>query len=571
MKRLTLLIFLLLTGALSNSCKDKYDQDPDNEYLGNVLPDKTDVKTYEIVNLIVHEDLADKYQATFGSSSIELLKTSDTTLTFYVPNISNGSVLLKFELATIRYNVAETAEIKVDQFITDITYNFDTQIESLNPSTTDEMEEVNRLKKDRQEVIQLCNSLTDDEKRQTILFYEANKEVFKSFATTRFTVLARPENVPSTQRIIQSSDAHQYMQELNNIFHSSNEYTNDLQIELKATTVMSSRSNCPKIDFKSYYGCTAETLGHAAVDLKNASKEFLGMLALAGVSAYLAPASFGLSAIGTTLALGTAGYLLFTEIRPAAIHFKNALISFLHANWIFTKSLFIVTAEIFHDQLSTSLNLKPSFRSITTNDSDINAGSGYFISAMNSLTEYWNKLKTLFGDLPAYKNTETPTILATNEIKISNISNANVQYLGNTGQSVKFKSLSGNEENFSYNITVSKEGFVEEKTLSGKVVPKRCDPSSIIGTWQVELYNTCYPNPDGTPAYSSTNTLILLEDGQSIWRYYDGSEYRGSYTYNPSNCTFSYNNVSWCSPTVSTENPSSLYSCGCLSMKHIKQ
>jgi hypothetical protein len=230
------------------------------------------------------------------------------------------------------------------------------------------------------------------------------------------------------------------------------------------------QSECPRTDFKSFYGCTAENLGDAAIGLKNSSKEFLKMLALAGASAYLAPASFGLSAFGTTLALGTAGYLLITEVRPAALHFKHSLFPFLEANWIFSKALFQATTEVFQDQVSTSLNLQPKFRSLTSNDGDINSGSGYFISAMTSLSEYWNKLTAIFGNFPTYKNTDASTTLATNEISISNISNSNVQYQGITGQSVKFKSLSGNEETFSYNIRVTKEGFVEEKVLNGKVL-----------------------------------------------------------------------------------------------------
>src|SRR5690606_17642357 len=229
---------------------------------------------------ISHKSLADKYNATFGSIAIELLKTSDSTLTFYVPDIAEDEASLKFDLATIKFNVTKTTEVNASQLITNLTQNFDEQVSSLNPSTPDEIAEVNGLNQYKQEVISLFNSLTDDEKRQTVLFYEANKDIFKSFANSTFT-------------------------------------------NLDASTTMRMQSECPRTDFKSFYGCTAENLGDAAIGLKNASKEFLKMLALAGISAYLAPASFGLSAFGTTLALGSAGYLLITEVRPAAIHFKH--------------------------------------------------------------------------------------------------------------------------------------------------------------------------------------------------------------------------------------------------------
>ncbi len=431
MKKIILVIFFTLGLTTINSCKKNKEQPvPNNqEPVTNkiVTAEKTNVKTYEIINLIAHENLANKYSATFGSDTIELIKTSDSTLTFYVPDIAAGEVSLKFDLATIKFNVTKTVEINATQLIKNYTQKFDTQVSLLNLSTPDEIAEVNSLKQYKQEVISLFNSLTNDQKREAVMFYEANKEIFQSFANSTFS-------------------------------------------NLNASTTMKLQSDCPRTDFKSFYGCTAENLGNAAVGLKNASKEFVEMLVLAGVSAYLAPASFGLTAFGTSLALGTAGYLLITELSPAALHFKNSLYPFLNANWVFSKALFQTTNEVFQDQINTSLNLTPKFRSLTLNDGNINSGIGYFISTMTSLSEYWNKLNAIFGNLPTYKNTEESTTLATNEVSISNISNSNVQYQSNTGQSVKFKSLSGNEENFTYKISVSKEGFVEEKTLTGKVL-----------------------------------------------------------------------------------------------------
>ncbi len=453
MKKIRFLLLVILGSITINSCET--DEIPEPVSNKGITAEKTDVKTYEIINLITHTSLADKYNATFGSAPIELLKTSDSTLTFYVPDIAEGETSLIFDLATIKFNVTKTAEVNANQLIANWTQKFDDQVRTLNPSNPDQIAEINSLNQYKQEVISLFNSLTNDERRQTVLFYEANKDIFNSFANSTFT-------------------------------------------NLDAATTMRLQSECPRTDFKSFYGCTAENLGDAAIGLKNASKEFLIMLALAGVSAYLAPASFGLSAFGTTLALGTAAYLFITEVRPAALHFKYSLFSFLNANWIFSKALFQATTEVFQDQISTSLNLKPKFRTITSNDRNVNSGGGYFISAMTSLSVYWYKLTAIFGNFPAYKNTEEPTTLATNEVSISNISNSNVQYLGNTGQSVNFKSLSGNEENFSYNIRVSKEGFVEEKTLNAIVttnLPIKLIANSISNAGVHITEKSCYGGP----------------------------------------------------------------------------
>lgn len=101
-----------------------------------------------------------------------------------------------------------------------------------------------------------------------------------------------------------------------------------------------------------------------------------------------------------------------------------------------------------------------------------------------------------------------------------------------------------------------------------------CDLSTILGTWTVEMYNTCYPNPDGSPALYNTNTLTLYEGGKSNFTYYDGSQAPGTYSYN-ADCSFYFTNLGWCSGargySPSSPNYGSLYSCGCLSLKLIKQ
>lgn len=50
----------------------------------SILAEKTSVKTYEIINLTTHQNLSEKHTASFGFVAIQLLKTSDSTSTFYV-------------------------------------------------------------------------------------------------------------------------------------------------------------------------------------------------------------------------------------------------------------------------------------------------------------------------------------------------------------------------------------------------------------------------------------------------------------------------------------------------------
>jgi uncharacterized protein (TIGR02145 family) len=424
MKKIILITLTCLGLLTNNSCKkEKKDQLPT---VKEVLAEKKNVKTYELIDLTTKQSLSDKYTGTFGSLSIELVKTSDTTLSFYVPDVSAGAATLKFELATIEFNVSKTIVLSADVVINNLNQKFDDQVQTLPASTPEEIADVKNLNDYRQEVLALFNGLTVEQKTQALLIYEANKAEFQTFANNTFT-------------------------------------------NLDAATAMRLQSECPKTNFREFYNCTGENLGTAAAGLKKSSKDFLYMLTMAGVSAYLAPASFGLSAFGTVLGGGTAAYLLFTELLPASLHFKQALFPYLESRWVFSNALFDVVVADFKSQESTSLNLTPKFRTLTAADGAVSSGTAYFINAMKTLEGYWNKLTAVFGNYPSYKNTETATTLTTSEITISNISNGNVQYLGNTDQSVTFKSVSGKDEAFTYKIRIEKQGFTEEKTLSANV------------------------------------------------------------------------------------------------------
>lgn len=423
----------------------------------DITAEKNNVKTFEVINLISKKELLDKYEGKIGKTSIELLKTSDSTLTFFIPDIPAGQTELNFELATIKFNVTKTSEINEQQFINEFNTNLDNSIKILKESMPHESNEITNLINYKNDVSSLFNNLSEDEKRKTILFYEANKEIFKSYINNSFSQVGHPNT-------------------------------------LRLTT------DCSTEDVRYLYGCVANELGRSARGLIRPLWKFTEMLFLAGASAILAPASLGLSAFSTTLALGMAAHILFTELGPAAIKFGSSSLTFLKVNWIFSKAIFETVVEEFQDQVSTSLNLKPKFRSLQATDTDITPGSTYFIDALNSLREPWSKVSSVWGELPSYSNTEESTTLETNEIVISNISNPNVQYLGNDGQSVKFKSLSGKEEAFSYRIRVMKGGFIEEKTLNAKLIEKKLNYGLEIGDYH--------------PDFSKINAVKTLYSGE---------------------------------------------------------
>ncbi|KAA9332370.1 hypothetical protein F0P96_12925 [Hymenobacter busanensis] len=454
-----LFALLVLAGGCTKDPADPAQDAPDDKKL---TAEKSNVGTYELVNLKATGPVAAaRYTATFGSLPVELVKTGDSTLTFFVPEVSIGEQYLQFEKSKVRFVVAQTKDTDPAQLVTNLTTTLDAQLVALNPNTPAEVAEVNAIKQQKQDVLTLFNSLTPAQKRQTALFYEANKGVFKAF-------------------------------------------TNNVAATLDGPTVFRTQgqSNCPRTDFKAFYGCTADNLASAAGDLKNSSKKFLEMLLLGGAAAYLAPASFGLSAAAATLALGTAGYLLITEVRPAALQFKRALWPFLEANWIFGKGLYLYTVSEFNNNANTDLNLKPAFRPVAEGDGQVNAGTARFLGAMSALKGYWAKLTAVFGAVPSYNNSTAATTLAASNITVSGISNPNVQLVSQTGQQVKFKSLSGQPETFSYHLKVTKEGFVEEKDLTGKVLAVAYNYKLQIGDY----------NPD----YTLITPQATYDNGQSV-------------------------------------------------------
>lgn len=491
-----LLFFLTIVGISSCSKKDDAKPNVTNTFTNKAIAEKTDVKTFEIISLQTSLIPSEKYIGTFGGAPVELLKTSDSTLTFFVPDVSVGEQLLDFELAKIKFSVTKTQEKNADQLVTSLFQNFDLQVSQLSLAE-EERGKLDSLNAYKLEVQSLFNSLSAEQKRQTVLFYEANKSVFKSTLTEVFT-----------------------------------------NLDGSTTFRLQAQSDCPRIDFKSFYGCTAENLGNSAKSLRNASKEFLRMLATAGIMAgvaantsVLGPAAWGITAVGISLPLGMAGYLLLAEVGPAFLKFRSASGAFLGANWIFTKALFLSTVEVFKDDENTSLNLKSTFRSITSNDSDVSYGSGYFIGSMASLSVYWNKLSSFFGRFPAYKSNEESTTLVTNEILVSNVSNPFVKLINQSGDQVKFKSLSGKEESFNYKIKVSKQGFVEEKELQGKVLaPVDSMPiykAAVVGNWTMTWNNgeiNKYTfNEDGTGIYywmkcSSCSEGANIDPGNAVYR-----------------------------------------------------
>lgn len=469
------------------SCKKNPAEPPPDSPIeqGEIKVEKTYVKTYEIVSMHVPGILEERYEGTFGTATIQLFRTSDSTLSFYVPDIAPGEASLKFAANLVNFHVTPTTVNNPDEIIDGVMHTFDQRVKVLSSSSPGANAELDSMIQFKKAVLDLYHSLSAEDKKHTALFYEANKDL--------------------------------YVSSVNAVYNRLN----------ASITYSTQQSDCPKINVKQYFDCTAENLGYAAEDLKKASREFVKMFGMAGIMAgtalkmsALGPPALGISMVGITLPLAAAGYILLTELIPACKHLYHAATPFLHARWIFGKSLFLSTAEVFRDEIRTSLNLTPTFRTIEETDQGIGQGTDFFIKAMGSLKEYWLKLTSIIGSPPSFISEEDLTDLTTNEVIISRISNPSVQYLGNEGQAVKFKSLSGKDERFTYHIQVNKEGFTEEKILQGKVIAAMDSISlyeaAVVGTWTVQAA----PNEGGR-----TYQLTLSPDGNGTYHVGQGLTY----------------------------------------------
>ena len=326
-----------------------------------------DVKTYEAVTLSVNGTFNNNYTATFGDTTVDLIKSSDSTLVFLVPNVPAGSYTLSFESTKVKYAVTKTLEVNADSLVAKVFVNIDNQVKGLSSDTsTSVTSQISKTKQYKQELTTTINKLSSSQKRDMALFYVANKQEFESFNSSVFTTFDGP-------------------------------------------TTFSTQSGCPRNNFRDFYGCTADNLSSSARELKNVSKEALKFIGLGLISGELAPASFGLSMVGSTLAFSAAAYLLITDAKPAACKFGSSVGPFLEANWILTTAVFKTVTTTYPSETSTSLGLTPEFRSVASTDNDVNTGTTLFNNSFSTLSGYWNKLITLFGKVPTYKTNTKPT------------------------------------------------------------------------------------------------------------------------------------------------------------------
>lgn len=429
----------------------------------------TEVNTYQMVTLNAENMiLSDSYNGTFGGETIEIKKTSDTSLSFIVPDVSAGMYTFSFELLEdTELTVTKTVVTDPAAVIATSFANFDSGMEELLQSgSTVTAEDITRMNTLKANVESYYASLDDDVKMQVALLYEANKEVYQNFKNTTFYNL----------------DA--------------------------ATAARQSECPDPSYSRRDFYFCTCTNLGESLSELRSALRSNLEMLGMAGVAALLSlnPALtlVGLGTFG--VALAATAYIFVTEVLPAVVKVTSDIPPFLHAQWVLGEQVVDNAKASFSSSFATDLDLEPTLRSIHEDDTELSSQTSFFITGANKVKSLWNNFVEVLGSFPLFQNNEQDITLETNQIIISNISNSDVQLMWQNGESAIFESTSGETETFNYDITVTVDGFTRSKTVTGATVTVE---ESLAANWLLkeivvnnttiypdqwtEIYDTC-PN-----------------------------------------------------------------------------
>ncbi len=472
MKHVKIIMLSLFSLLLFYGCNSEDDSNDAVVKENVVATASKEVKTYQLISLsrIKEVSLSQAYKADFGGEEIKITKNSDSTLVFSVPNVENGKHVLTFDLGSITFNVERTFVEDESGLIANVFASFDVELENVTTASSEEKEQA-RVFKDN--VLSLFNSLSAEEKHQTTMYYESNKAVF-----------------------------HQFKE---NLYYNLN----------GSTTLKARQTECSIYPSRAFYDCTSENLSESLGEMNEALKTQKDMLVAAGVSAILilnpATSLVGLAVSGVSLAM--AGYLFMLEVKPAWLKLKGDIGPFLEARFILLpEGLFLLIRDQFISDVSMDSNIDAELRSIDSDDENLSEEVGGFISSLNALRGYWDNVKKVFGDMPDYTEGVEAIDLETDEIIISGISNANVELISQSGEYIKFKSLSGTNEDFSYTITVNKNGFIESKTINASVITG----IDLSGTWTAS-YTTSSCSigefPVGRTAsfvFNDNNTITFL-------------------------------------------------------------
>ena len=556
MKKLSNLIiyctFLLCTIIFFslNSCS-KEDEVTKTEPI-SLSTEKSQYAPHEIVTITTEENIFSMATQSGKINGVDVeLATDGNKAAFVLPNFENGTYNLTFSLGDKSYDVpvvvtALTSISSADTYFSEMQSNMNANISDLN----NHIANLQTIEGNTAEVQALQNDL---------VFYQNQLNSY----TSQYNSLSSEEKILFAETIAANLAT---LDEYNALTADFNQSASTL----RTTQTVQDYETQVEISKGKFVASVVYTVGHIPFILAGGK---------------VAAASAGNP--GVLLALGVVVTSFMVNVVNTATMAQTLTIKSLKPYEFIMES----GQKVFQTGVETVETAQAKYRSLINSDGG-NATISNIVDTYNSLKDKYNNFRNSLPSIfrPSYviaslKNTFTSTTRSVYNqyINISNVSNPNVtlQKITQSDGSLKLKATttSTTDQTFTYDVEYTNGNFASnlKKSVSAKVTVNSCNLNEILGTWKVELYNTCYPNPDGTPAYDSQNyTLDLYADGSAVFTYYDGSTNTGTYSanYTGNGCRITTSGApSWCSPsfyTSSSSNYQQLYSCGCLSTKHTK-
>src|SRR5690554_5459896 len=434
--------------------------------------DKPQYAPLEIVTILASDNIFSTESFPAKINNIEIIISSgENSASFVLPNLNDGSYELTFILNNKSYIVpifivSLPNILSPDQYFNEIRTGMLQNIDYLNSRIT-ELEE---------------NSTTPNE-------YEYLKNDAIKYTNLLNDYIISYNNLSSTEK-----------QEFAKTMAANKAYIdeyNDLTTSLYTFT--SSLRNTQSVE--DYETGVENSKGAFVSSIIYTVKHIPFILAGANIATTLNP---WVSA-GAILATGmvTASFLINVSNTVSA------------AISLTTKSLkpfeFIMdnSQTIYESGVETVSDIKAKYRSLM--DSDSNNGENG--STINTIVEKYNYLRDRINSFiselpsifrPSYRMTSLKSTYNNIErniynqyVSITNVSNPNVtiQQINSPDGSIKIKATttSTTDQTFTYDVNYTNSNFTHNltKTVNAKVTTQLCDINTIIGTWTVEMYNTC--------------------------------------------------------------------------------
>lgn len=421
MRKIFSVFLILVVVGVFNACK----KDKDEPIVPGIIltPEKTAVRTFELIYIKAGAEVADTYPATIGSASITLNKSSDSTLFFIVPDIAAGTAQLNFELGSVQFTVAQTPEIIPNNVFTAILQTLDADIAALSSDTAPDLAAIDTMLAFKAAMTAQFQALTEAEKRLNCMVYEANKNRFDAF-------------------------------------RNSFDITFDIAPQFRIGSI----SGCPDSPKKEKFTCFAKEIAFNAYVLSKELHTAVNIIETDNVFGRFIPAA----------------YLLLARQRSRIIDMRSYLTALLNKKWIIDERMYNGVPTTYNNEEYTPLNLNPTVRTINpSEDVFLNLSDIRLFDNISDLKFNWDRLPFL-GAFPPYVDAEEPTslseVIGSEDISVTNVS-ANAQHIGpiqylNGNADVKFKTISGLTESFSFTLNFEKDGFL---------VTKRIENATLIG------------------------------------------------------------------------------------------